>query len=129
MRKDHGVDISYHKAWKGRELALDATRGNAEDSDKKLPIIAAALKEKNEGTSCYFCFLFFLFFLLFIVLSVFLTMFVTYYITYCNLSYVSDSFVFCFALFFRFLFCCCASVIITIFVINFFFDMISGWLF
>ena len=63
MRKDHGVDISYYKAWKGRELALNAMRGNAEDSYKNLPIISAALKEKNEGSLCYI-YIFFLFYVL-----------------------------------------------------------------
>ena len=50
MRNHHGVDISYFKAWKGRDLALDSIRGSAEDSYALLPRIGAALKETNPST-------------------------------------------------------------------------------
>ena len=53
MRKDYGVDTSYYKAWKGRDMALNAIRGKPEDSYSVLPLIADALKEKNSGIYFY----------------------------------------------------------------------------
>ena len=32
MKINHGVNVSYDKAWRGREIALSSIRGTLEDS-------------------------------------------------------------------------------------------------
>ncbi|KAI5312927.1 hypothetical protein L3X38_042101 [Prunus dulcis] len=47
MRKDMGVSISYVKAWRAREHALELVRGSAEESHMRLPSYCAMLEAKN----------------------------------------------------------------------------------
>ena len=46
----YGVDISYDKAWRAREHALNSVRGTAEESFSRLPLYFAMLESKNPGT-------------------------------------------------------------------------------
>ncbi|XP_052210454.1 uncharacterized protein LOC127813493 [Diospyros lotus] len=50
VRKEFGVNISYSKAWRSREKALDMIRGGAEESFQLLPSYLYMLKLKNPGT-------------------------------------------------------------------------------
>ncbi|CAL9025821.1 unnamed protein product, partial [Prunus brigantina] len=50
MRKDMGVSISYVKAWRAREHALELVRGSPEESYAILPSYCAMLEAKNPGT-------------------------------------------------------------------------------
>ncbi|KAI5343776.1 hypothetical protein L3X38_011652 [Prunus dulcis] len=49
MRKDMGVSISYVKAWRAREHALELVRGLAKESYMRLPSYCAMLEAKNLG--------------------------------------------------------------------------------
>ena len=46
---EHGLSISYQKAWHAREAALDDIRGSPKDSYKMLPKFAYILKLNNPG--------------------------------------------------------------------------------
>ncbi|XP_052200909.1 uncharacterized protein LOC127807228 [Diospyros lotus] len=50
VRKEFGVNISYLKAWRSREKALDMIRGGAEESFQLLPSYLYMLNIKNSGT-------------------------------------------------------------------------------
>ena len=50
IRLDWKVDISYKRAWGGRNLAFEMLYGDPEDSFKKLPMYCHNLKLKNPGT-------------------------------------------------------------------------------
>ncbi|XP_022551907.1 uncharacterized protein LOC111202930 isoform X1 [Brassica napus] len=50
MRTDHHVHISYWKAWKSRELALESGLGNTADAYKMLPSYLSRLALANPGT-------------------------------------------------------------------------------
>ena len=50
MRDDHDVPISYWKAWKSWELAMDRGMGNTEDSYRKLPSYLQQLAISNPGS-------------------------------------------------------------------------------
>lgn len=50
MRTDHQVPISYWKAWKSRELALERGLGNTADSYRLLPSYLSQLAVANPGT-------------------------------------------------------------------------------
>ncbi|XP_052172298.1 uncharacterized protein LOC127788228 [Diospyros lotus] len=54
IRKDFGVNISYEKAWRSREKALDMIRGGAEESFQLLPSYLYMLKLNNPGTIAEF---------------------------------------------------------------------------
>ncbi|KAL0701536.1 hypothetical protein Bca4012_057658 [Brassica carinata] len=49
-RNDHGVVISYSKAWRCQEHAQDLARGTPDDSFEALPSWFHMLKEKNPGS-------------------------------------------------------------------------------
>ncbi|KAA0054174.1 protein FAR-RED ELONGATED HYPOCOTYL 3-like [Cucumis melo var. makuwa] len=49
IRAEHGLSISYHKAWHVRKAALDEIRGSPEDSYKMIPKFAYILKPNNPG--------------------------------------------------------------------------------
>ncbi|XP_056846155.1 uncharacterized protein LOC108831784 [Raphanus sativus] len=50
MRGDHAVNISYWKAWRSRELAVDIAKGSCGASYKSLPNYLQRLVEANPGT-------------------------------------------------------------------------------
>ncbi|KAA0061274.1 uncharacterized protein E6C27_scaffold455G001170 [Cucumis melo var. makuwa] len=50
MKIHHGVNISYDKAWRGREIALNSIRGTPEDSYAMLSAFSDALIRNNPGT-------------------------------------------------------------------------------
>ncbi|XP_052209232.1 uncharacterized protein LOC127812749 [Diospyros lotus] len=50
FRKDFGVNISYDKAWRSREKALDMVKGGVEEPFKLLPSYLYMLKLNNPGT-------------------------------------------------------------------------------
>ncbi|KAA0035755.1 uncharacterized protein E6C27_scaffold403G00270 [Cucumis melo var. makuwa] len=50
MKIHHGVYISYDKAWRGREIALNSIRGTPEDSYAMLSAFSDALIRNNPGT-------------------------------------------------------------------------------
>lgn len=50
MRGDHAVNISYRKAWRSRELAVDIAKGSCGASYKSLPNYLQRLVEANPGT-------------------------------------------------------------------------------
>uniref|UniRef100_A0A9I9EKN5 Protein FAR-RED ELONGATED HYPOCOTYL 3-like n=1 Tax=Cucumis melo TaxID=3656 RepID=A0A9I9EKN5_CUCME len=50
IRVKHGLSISYQKAWRAREPALDDIRGSLEDSYKMLPRFAYILKLNNPNS-------------------------------------------------------------------------------
>ena len=50
IRKQYGVEISYKKAWRARELTLGSIRGSPKESDSVLPSYYYVLKEKNPKT-------------------------------------------------------------------------------
>ncbi|XP_013668947.1 uncharacterized protein LOC106373299 [Brassica napus] len=49
-RKDHGVVISYSKAWRSQEHGQDIARGTPDDSYEALPSWFHMIKEKNPGS-------------------------------------------------------------------------------
>ncbi|KAH9658494.1 SWIM-type domain-containing protein [Citrus sinensis] len=53
FQKQFGYEISYHKAWKAREYAVEKVRGTPEDSFKLLPLYMEMLKKKNSGTCTF----------------------------------------------------------------------------
>nr|XP_028964814.1 PKS-NRPS hybrid synthetase CHGG_01239-like [Malus domestica] len=50
MLKDMGVSISYVKAWRAKEHAMELVRGSSEESYALLPSYFAVLEAKNPGT-------------------------------------------------------------------------------
>ena len=50
FRVQYAVTISYDKAWRAREFALQSVRGTAEESFKLLPSYFAMLEARNPGT-------------------------------------------------------------------------------
>ncbi|KAA0065926.1 protein FAR-RED ELONGATED HYPOCOTYL 3-like [Cucumis melo var. makuwa] len=50
IRAEHGLSISYQKAWRAREVALDDIHGSPEDSYKMIPQFSYILKLNNPGT-------------------------------------------------------------------------------
>ncbi|TYK22587.1 uncharacterized protein E5676_scaffold195G00040 [Cucumis melo var. makuwa] len=50
MKIHHSVNISYDKAWRGREIALNSIRGTPEDSYAMLSAFSDALIRNNPGT-------------------------------------------------------------------------------
>ena len=50
LRLDWKIDISYKRAWGGRNLAFEMLNGKPEDSFEQLPIYCHNLKLKNPGT-------------------------------------------------------------------------------
>ncbi|TYK05770.1 protein FAR-RED ELONGATED HYPOCOTYL 3-like [Cucumis melo var. makuwa] len=50
IRAKHGLSISYQKAWRAREVALDEIRGSQEDSYKMIPQFAYILELNNLGS-------------------------------------------------------------------------------
>ena len=49
MKIHHGVNISYDKAWRGHEIALNSIRGTPEDSYAMLSAFSDALIRNNPG--------------------------------------------------------------------------------
>ncbi|KAA0060121.1 protein FAR-RED ELONGATED HYPOCOTYL 3-like [Cucumis melo var. makuwa] len=49
IRAEHGLSISYQKAWRAHETALDDIRGSPDDSYKMLPRFAYILELNNPG--------------------------------------------------------------------------------
>ncbi|XP_038719834.1 uncharacterized protein LOC120012484 [Tripterygium wilfordii] len=50
MRREYGVNITYDKAWRARECALDSFHGSPEESFAYLPHYYAVLEINNPGT-------------------------------------------------------------------------------
>ncbi|WKA02277.1 hypothetical protein VitviT2T_020488 [Vitis vinifera] len=50
IRKQYGIQISYDKAWRAKELALGSIRGSPEESYKTLPSYCYILEQKIPGT-------------------------------------------------------------------------------
>ncbi|WJZ85788.1 hypothetical protein VitviT2T_005306 [Vitis vinifera] len=50
IRKQYGIQISYDKAWRAKELALGSIRGSPEESYNTLPSYCYVLEQKNPGT-------------------------------------------------------------------------------
>ncbi|KAA0037178.1 uncharacterized protein E5676_scaffold832G00840 [Cucumis melo var. makuwa] len=50
MKIHHRVNVSYDKAWRGREIALNSIRGTLEDSYAMLSTFSDALIRNNPGT-------------------------------------------------------------------------------
>ncbi|KAL0733434.1 hypothetical protein Bca4012_009644 [Brassica carinata] len=50
MRVDHSIPITYWKAWKAKEAAIDQGAGNADKSYLTLPSYLEALANENPGT-------------------------------------------------------------------------------
>ena len=50
IRKQYGVQISYDKAWRARELTLSSIGGSPEESHNTLPSYCYVLEQKNQGT-------------------------------------------------------------------------------
>ena len=63
--RQHGIKISYEKAWRAREFALESIRGSPEESYHLLPLWSHMLEQKNPGsmtrieTDSHNCFLYF----------------------------------------------------------------------
>ena len=49
MKINHRVNVSYDKAWRGREIALNSIRGTPEDSYAMLATFTDALIMNNPG--------------------------------------------------------------------------------
>ena len=49
MKIHHGVNVSYDKAWRGREIALNSIKGTLEDSYAMLSAFSDALIRNNPG--------------------------------------------------------------------------------
>ena len=47
IRKQYGVEISFEKAWRAREIALGSIRGSPEESYSAFPSYCYVLKEKK----------------------------------------------------------------------------------
>ncbi|KAA0058851.1 protein FAR-RED ELONGATED HYPOCOTYL 3-like [Cucumis melo var. makuwa] len=50
IRAEHDLSISYQKAWRAREVALDDNHGSPEESYKMLPRFAYILELNNPGS-------------------------------------------------------------------------------
>lgn len=50
MRVDHDIPITYWKAWKAREVAIDQGAGNPENAYLTLPLYLKNLANDNAGT-------------------------------------------------------------------------------
>ncbi|XP_019242299.1 PREDICTED: uncharacterized protein LOC109222389, partial [Nicotiana attenuata] len=50
IQKQHGVEESYMKAWRAKEIAMALIRGNPSDSYKELPRYLYMLEHTNPGT-------------------------------------------------------------------------------
>ena len=53
FQKQFGYEISYHKAWKAREYAMEKVRSTLENSFKLLSLYMEMLKKKNSGTCTF----------------------------------------------------------------------------
>ncbi|KAH9679403.1 SWIM-type domain-containing protein [Citrus sinensis] len=53
FQQQYGYDISYHKAWRARECAMQIVRGSPEESYKLLPQYMAMLEKKNLRTRTF----------------------------------------------------------------------------
>ncbi|XP_024042932.1 uncharacterized protein LOC112099718 [Citrus clementina] len=53
FQQQYGYDISYHKAWRARECAMQIVRGSPEESYKLLPQYMAMLEKKNLGARTF----------------------------------------------------------------------------
>ena len=49
MKINHGVNVSYDKAWRRREIGLNSIRGTPEDSYAMLAAFTDALIRNNQG--------------------------------------------------------------------------------
>ncbi|XP_073134999.1 uncharacterized protein [Henckelia pumila] len=50
IQRDFGVELSYHKVWKGKELAMHDIHGADDESYDKLRWYCSAIKETNPGS-------------------------------------------------------------------------------
>ncbi|XP_051117798.1 uncharacterized protein LOC127242336 [Andrographis paniculata] len=50
IQTDYGIDVKYHKAWRGKENAIRAINGGGRDSFSQLPWYCHALRESNPGS-------------------------------------------------------------------------------
>ena len=50
MNRQHEINISYEKAWRAREFALESIRGSPEESYNLLPLWCHMLEAKNSGS-------------------------------------------------------------------------------
>ena len=79
IRAEHGLSISYHKAWHVRKAALDEIRGSPEDSYKMIPKFAYILKPNNPGILAIYIFIYVIIF--FVILSLqFFRLIFTYFL-------------------------------------------------
>ncbi|XP_073152978.1 uncharacterized protein [Henckelia pumila] len=53
MMQNKGVEISYFKAWKGKQLAINQLRGDPVESFKLLPAYLYMLEQVNAGSTTY----------------------------------------------------------------------------
>nr|XP_016510378.1 PREDICTED: uncharacterized protein LOC107827708 [Nicotiana tabacum] len=50
IQKQHGIEVSYMKAWRAKEIAMAMIRGSLSDSYKELPKYFYMLEQTNPGT-------------------------------------------------------------------------------
>ncbi|XP_073308838.1 uncharacterized protein [Primulina huaijiensis] len=50
IQRDYGVELNYHKVWKGKELAMHAIHGAEDESYDRLRWYCGAIKETNPGS-------------------------------------------------------------------------------
>ncbi|XP_019246520.1 PREDICTED: uncharacterized protein LOC109226180 [Nicotiana attenuata] len=50
IQKQHGIEVSYMKAWRAKEIAMAMIRGSPSDSYKELPKYFYMLEQTNPGT-------------------------------------------------------------------------------
>ncbi|XP_073031173.1 uncharacterized protein [Primulina eburnea] len=50
MMQNKGLGVSYYKAWKGKQLALNHLRGDPEESYRTLPAYLFVVKQVNKDT-------------------------------------------------------------------------------
>ncbi|XP_070003823.1 uncharacterized protein [Nicotiana sylvestris] len=50
IQKQHGIEVSYMKAWRAKEIAMTMIRGSPSDSYKELPKYFYMLEQTNSGT-------------------------------------------------------------------------------
>lgn len=50
MKREHGVSIGYHKAWRSVQATLSVIRGSPEENYNLLPSYLHMMREKNPGT-------------------------------------------------------------------------------
>ncbi|KAH9681546.1 SWIM-type domain-containing protein [Citrus sinensis] len=53
FQKEFGYEISYHKAWRAREFAMEMVRGSSADSYHLLPSYMAMVEKKNPGSRTF----------------------------------------------------------------------------